>query len=430
MIAVARDILDVLFATLWQGACIALVVAAVLAFTGRRLNAATRYIVLQGALVAITIVPLVTTLPNILAHALIHGGHAVERSSAAKDIASGGLASAVRRIDVPLDDRAVLMLTGAWIIGVLGFTLRIGTASLQLVRLTRRSERLADRGGVRIYASRDIGVPLAIGFAMPSVIVPTALAADAGEEFECILLHELAHVRRGDAWANACERALHALLFFSPPVLLTLRAIALEREAACDDWAVAQSRDLDAYTRSLASFAVWGAGGGSLACGASGFGRATVNRIQRLEDARRNGAISLSHYALGGFTLMLAIIALTLASFAPAIAFGPQTSNTPQTLATPAVVPTNACSHLARYLGGPPPETSLPPGFKAQVLVRVSPSGKVLGTTVSKSSGNAGFDRAVIVAAQKGTYAPEVQNCKPVTATYMFDAETSAQASP
>lgn len=169
MIAVARDILDVLVASLWQGACIAFVVAAVLAFTGRGLNAATRYIVLQGALVAITIVPLVTTLPNILAHALIHAGHAVERSSAAKDIASGGLASAVRRIDVPLDDRAVLMLTGAWIIGVLGFTLRIGTASLQLVRLTRRSERLADRGGVRIYASPDIGVPLAIGFAMPSV---------------------------------------------------------------------------------------------------------------------------------------------------------------------------------------------------------------------------------------------------------------------
>ncbi len=426
MIAVAREILDVLFASLWQGACIALVVAAVLAFTGRRLNAATRYIVLQGALVAITIVPLVTTLPNILAHAAVQG-RAIAGPSAAKNVGSvGALDAAARRIDVPLNDRAILMLTGAWIIGVLTFTVRIGAGSLQLVRLMRRTERLADRGGARVYASPDIGVPLAIGFATPSVIVPTALAAEAGEEFECIMLHELAHLRRGDAWLNACERVLDAFLFFNPAVLLVLRSIALEREAACDDWAVAQSRDLDTYTRTLASFAVRRSGAGSLAaCGAPGFGRATVNRIQRLEDARRNGAISLSHYALGGFTLMLAIMALTLASFAPAIAFGPQTSNTPQTLVTPAVVPTNACSHLARYLGGPPPETSLPPGFKAQVLVRVSPSGKVVGTTVSKFSGNAGFDRAVVVAAQKGTYAPEVQNCKPVTGAYMFDAVRS-----
>lgn len=34
MIAVAPEILDVLVASLWQGVCIALVVAAVLAFTG------------------------------------------------------------------------------------------------------------------------------------------------------------------------------------------------------------------------------------------------------------------------------------------------------------------------------------------------------------------------------------------------------------
>lgn len=50
MNALGRDLLDLLFASLWQGACIGVTVVAVLALTGSRLNAATRYIVLLGAL--------------------------------------------------------------------------------------------------------------------------------------------------------------------------------------------------------------------------------------------------------------------------------------------------------------------------------------------------------------------------------------------
>ncbi len=426
MNAVLRGLLDVLFANLWQGICIALAVVAVLAFSGRRLNAATRYIILQGALVAIALVPLATALPNAMQRASIQGGQGIAGPHAARGVVAG-FATAARRIDVPLDDRAVLMLAAAWIAGVLVFTLRIGAGSLQLARIIRHSKRLANRGHVRVYASPDIEVPLAAGFKMQSVIVPTALAAESGEEFECIMLHELAHVRRGDAWMNACERTLHALLFFNPAVLLMLRAIALEREAACDDRAVAQSRDLDAYTRSLASFAVRRADiGFAAACGVSGFARATVTRIQRLEDARRNGAITLSHYALGGFTLMLAIIALTLTSFAPAIAFAPQTAATPRQAGAPTAATPNACSHLARYLTGPPPQVDRPAGLKAQVLVRLSSAGNVMSAVISKSSGNAAFDQAVIVAAKKGTYGPEVQNCKPVAGTYLFDAETTA----
>ncbi len=420
MNAVARELLDVLFATLWQGACIGLAVAAVLAFAGHRLNAATRSIVLQCALAAIAIVAVVTTLPNTMPHGLSLGGHAVPGSAAASTRGFVAVA-APRRIDVILGDRAVDVLIAAWIGGFLAFTLRLGVASLQLARLARRSTRLPDRAGVRVYASPDVGVPLATGFAVPSVIVPTALAAQGGEEFECIVLHELAHVRRGDAWVNACERALHAFLFFNPAVLIVLRAIALEREAACDDRAAAQSRDLETYTRSLASFALRRARGGSVAaCGASGFGRATLTRIRRLEDARRNGAITLSHDALGGFTLMLLALALTLQSFAPAIAFAPQPS------IKPIIVASTACSKPARYLTGPPPQVARPVGLKAQALVHLSPSGQVMSTAISKSSGNAAFDRAVLDAAKKGTYAPEVQNCKPVTGTYLFEAETTS----
>lgn len=413
----AREVLDVLFASVWQGVFIALAIAAALALAGRRLNAATRYIILQGALVAIALVPLVTTVPNTMPHAVVRGRPATGPSAPIE--AATGFIAVARRIDVPLSDRAVFVLTAGWLTGVLAFTLRIVASSLQLARLRRRSKRLADRGCVRVYASPDIRVPLAIGFAVPSIIVPTALAAEGDEQYECIMLHELAHVRRGDAWANAYERLLHAFLFFNPAVLVMTRAIALEREAACDDRAVAESRDLGTYTQSLASFAVWGAEAASVAaCGASEFGRATVTRIQRLEDARHNGAVTLSHYALGGFTVVLIILALALASFTPAIAFGPQTS------VTPAIVASTACSQLVRYVGGPPPKAFLPPGLKAQVLVRVSPAGKVMGASTFKPSGSAGFDAAALAAAKKGSYSSELRDCKPVAGTYIFEADT------
>jgi hypothetical protein len=287
-----------------------------------------------------------------------------------------------------LSDGAALVLAAAWIIGVLAFALRLGAGSLQLARLVRRSKPLAERGGVRLYASPDIGVPLAFGFAAPSVVVPTALAAAAGEQFECIVLHELAHVRRRDTWANACERVLQTFLYFNPAVVFVLRAIALEREAACDDWAVAQSRDLDTYTHSLASFAIWGAGGrGVTACGATGFGHATLARIRRLEDARRNGAVALSRYALGGFAAVLLFLALTLASFAPAIAFAPQTP------ITPAVVASAGCKSPLRF---PRPPRSMK-NFDLKVATQTSPAG-IVSATVVRSSGDAGFDRAFVAA--------------------------------
>jgi TonB family protein len=279
------------------------------------------------------------------------------------------------------------------------------------------------RGGVAIHASRDVGVPFAIGFARPLIVVPAVFAARASEEFECIVLHELAHVRRRDAYGNACDRLMQALFYFNPAVLLILRAIALEREVACDDLAVAQSRDLATYTSSLASYAPRGAHAGcGVATAASGFGRATLTRIRRLEDARRNGATALSYNAIGGLTLVIFAIALTLQTFGPAVAFA-----APAPLSRATIASTACANSDARYINGPAPERTrqLPNGLKTMVRVQVSSTGKVMGATILKASGNAGFDQAVIAAAKKGVYAPQTRHCRPLAGSYVFYAMTA-----
>ena len=50
-----------------------------------------------------------------------------------------------------------------------------------------------------------------------------------------VLEHELAHIRRRDAWIEALARPVAAVFWFHPAVFLSLRRLRAERERACDD---------------------------------------------------------------------------------------------------------------------------------------------------------------------------------------------------
>jgi TonB family protein len=410
----ARTLLDVLFASLWQDALIGICVAVVLLLAGRRLNAATRHVVLQAALVVMVILPVATTLSHVHAFALNESGHGVA-AAATGTSAKAQNATQVRQIDIVLADRAVLWLVALWLAGAAAFLLRIALAAVQLRRIVRASERLADRGGAHLYASATIPVPVAFGLLKPAIVVPSKFVREGGDELECILLHELAHVHRRDAWRHTFERLVHAVLFFNPAVILLLRSLALEREAACDDWAVAHSHDSAAYTHCLALIAVRSSISAETpaACGAMGFGHAIVRRIARLEDRARNGSLLLSPFALGGFTVVLISVALSLQLLTPAIAFSPQA-----TIVQTAASSSNCFRSVMVTIPAQPPG-QLPAG-KVTVDVSVSPKGDVIGAKVNTSSGNTALDRAAVKLARESEYSPAMRNCKPVAGTYLF----------
>jgi len=383
---VARAVLQFLLAALWQDACIAIVAGAILLVAGRRFSATTRCVVLQGILVALLAVPLATTFSTFRSHDAGAIGDTVTLRGAPGAVPSAPAVAAPRPIRVPSSDGIVLVLAGAWLAGVLVFALRVAAGALQLARLVRRSTRLAGRGRVRVFASPDLSMPLAFGLITPAVIVPAELAAAGGDDFECVMLHELAHVRRRDTWANAFERLVQAVLFCNPAVVLVLRAIAFEREAACDDWAVVQSRDVDAYARSLASFALRRAEYRTLvACGVSAFGRATVARLRRLEDEHRNGAVTFARSVLGGFAIVLLALALSIQMFAPSIALATETP------VVAVAIPSDGCP---KSVPGPSQlPRSVPEGLRSDVMVRVAADGTIGEASLTKSSGNAVLDR-------------------------------------
>ena len=107
---------------------------------------------------------------------------------------------------------------------------------------------------VMIATSECVRVPAAIGFWKPTIILPAwALRELPSEDLNVILLHEFAHLRRGDDWTNLIQKVLHALFFFHPAVWWIERRLSVEREMACDDAVLAETANARGYAACLVS---------------------------------------------------------------------------------------------------------------------------------------------------------------------------------
>ena len=96
------------------------------------------------------------------------------------------------------------------------------------------------RGTVRWAVSPKLQSPAVGGLLRPTVVIPPDL--DDGltpKQLTWVLLHELAHVRRGDLWITVVQRIEQALFFFHPAVHVANWVIDQLREYACDDVALA-----------------------------------------------------------------------------------------------------------------------------------------------------------------------------------------------
>jgi beta-lactamase regulating signal transducer with metallopeptidase domain len=128
----------------------------------------------------------------------------------------------------------------------------------------RLARRLRLRRPIAIATSDVVGSPVVWGLWRPQLILPKGLAGHLSRnQLEWVLLHELAHVRRGDLWLALIQRLAQIAYFFHPAVWLANWQIDRQRELACDDVALgAASASSRECASGLVSVAEW-------ACGAS-----------------------------------------------------------------------------------------------------------------------------------------------------------------
>lgn len=171
--------------------------------------------------------------------------------------------------------------------------------------------RLAVAWPVRFLLSRRIDVPVVIGWLRPVILIPvSALAGLSPHQLDALISHELAHIRRLDTITNILLIAVETVLFYHPAVWWVSRRIRVEREHACDDFAVCACGDAAVYVEALTSLEEWKAMGG-LALAANGSGlKARVARLLGAQAQSRSFSLS----AMTG----LALVGLVAASVAVA----------------------------------------------------------------------------------------------------------------
>ena len=85
--------------------------------------------------------------------------------------------------------------------------------------------------------------PVAYGLFRPKIAVPMEMVRNYSErQIRWILLHELAHIKRGDTLVFLFQRLLQSLFFFNPLIWWVNALIDRLREYACDDAALVESQ--------------------------------------------------------------------------------------------------------------------------------------------------------------------------------------------
>ena len=176
-------------------------------------------------------------------------------------------------------------------------------------------ETLRDRLGisvpVQILHSSQVEVPTVLGAWRPLILLPlTTTTGLSTEHLTCLLLHELAHIRRHDFLANLVQSLIETLLFYHPAVTWLSGVIRQEREHCCDDIAAAAIGNRGHYAAALVSMESLRATSRNLVVAANG--GSLLGRIQRL--LRPAAPRSLSQRIISGSSLLAA--AILVAGFA------------------------------------------------------------------------------------------------------------------
>ncbi len=94
---------------------------------------------------------------------------------------------------------------------------------------------------IDVYQTTKLAFPLSLGLFKSQIFMPTTYQSWPSECQTLIIHHELAHIRRRDAWIQGLQVLVRALYFFHPLVWLLNNRMEEYREMICDETAIAHA---------------------------------------------------------------------------------------------------------------------------------------------------------------------------------------------
>ena len=161
---------------------------------------------------------------------------------------------------------------------------------------------LPRRRGLRLLESASVQIPATVGFVRPVVLLPITWRQWTEFKLQAVLVHELAHVRRGDWLVIALAELNRAIYWFHPVAWIIRRCLAELAERNCDDAVLEADGDRTQYAHYLLEFASSLASTGSRDVPLHGIAMArkldVETRIDAILDAGRPLARRLVRWAL------------------------------------------------------------------------------------------------------------------------------------
>jgi endo-1,4-beta-xylanase len=132
---------------------------------------------------------------------------------------------------------AMLLLLMQRVMFVLGLVRQSKEAGDEMKGTLECCRKTMNIGGhIGLKESPNAASPAVCGLFRPVILLPQWLIAnlDAGQ-FKIVLMHELAHIKRGDLWVNLVQTLLQIVYFYNPFIWLANWMIRRIREQAVDE---------------------------------------------------------------------------------------------------------------------------------------------------------------------------------------------------
>jgi bla regulator protein BlaR1 len=172
-------------------------------------------------------------------------------------------------------------------------------------RIAQLAKTMGIKRAISFLESGIVKVPLMIGYLKPVILIPVGLInALEQQEVEAILLHELAHIRRGDYLVNLLQSLVETLFFFNPAVLWLSSLIRAERENCCDDIVVDHTKNKIGYIKALIHYQEQQLATPDYALAFSGNSNGLLQRLKRLASSHNRSLNKLEMMSLAVLLLI------------------------------------------------------------------------------------------------------------------------------
>ncbi len=150
----------------------------------------------------------------------------------------------------------------------LGLLTRLGGSLLAVRRLKRSCDAVTEgiwhnalenwrrtlgiSRSVRLGRTSSVGVPMVVGWFRPMVVIPEKMMTSSSQKaVDAVLIHELAHVQRGDYAWNLARKIVQIAYWPHPLSWLLGPVFASVREQACDELCVHWMGGIEDYRATL-----------------------------------------------------------------------------------------------------------------------------------------------------------------------------------